>query len=106
MSRSKLSNLRLEDVPEFRKGAEEFAKELSKCPACAIRLALELVDSKDPEDKQLLKDLLTGLGRKLMELEAEQRSSHTTLKDFPLIEGWLRGEVGLGIIAKLFRGRE
>ena len=106
MSEGRQKSIKPMGLHEFSEGAREFVEELSKCPVCAIKLALELADSNDPEDKQLLKDLIVKLGRKVMELEESYRTSHSVLDNFPLIEGLLRGEMGLGIIAKLFRGGE
>lgn len=101
MSKDRQKLVKPTDLQEFREGAREFVEELSRCPACAIKLALELVDSESLEEKQLLKDLIARLGEKLMELEAGQRSVHAAFRSFPLIEGWLKGEIGLGLIAKL-----
>jgi len=55
MSRDKLSDAGIERLPEFREGAKEFMEDVSDCPACALKLALELVESDNPEDRQLLK---------------------------------------------------
>jgi len=103
MSESRQKPIKPMNLHEFREGAREFVKELSKCPQCAIKLALELANSNGPEDRQLLKNLLVELSRKIMELEESYRASHSVLDSFPLIGGVLRGEIGLGIIAKLFR---
>jgi len=102
MSRDKLSDAGIERLPEFREGAKEFMEDVSDCPACALKLALELVESDNPEDRQLLKNLLIKLGKKIIKHEESHKSSLYERGYFPLIEAWLKGEIGLGIIAKLF----
>jgi len=102
MSRDKLSDAGIERLPEFREGAKEFMEGVSDCPACALKLALELVESDNPEDRQLLKNLLIKLGKKIIKHEESHKSSLYERGYFPLIEAWLKGEIGLGIIAKLF----
>jgi len=102
MSRDKLSDAKVERLPEFREGAKEFMEDVSDCPACALKLALELVESDNPEDRQLLKGLLIKLGKRIIKPDEGHKSSLHEGGYFPLIEAWLRGEIGLGIIAKLF----
>jgi len=106
MSGNKLSDARVERLPEFREGAKEFIEDVSDCPACALKLALELVESDNPEDRQLLKGLLIKLGKSIIKLDEGHKSSLHERSYFPLIEAWLKGEVGLGIIAKLFGGKQ
>jgi len=103
MSRDKLSNAGVERLPEFREGAKEFMEDVSDCPVCALKLALELVESDNPEDRQLLKGLLIKLGKRIIKPDESYKSLSYEKGYFPLIEAWLRGEIGLGIIAKLFR---
>jgi hypothetical protein len=96
---------RLEELPEFKRGEEEFIEAISECPACSVKLALELVDSEDPNDKAILKKILAGLGETLLKME-DRRHSKPILglvdeKRLPILSGWLRGEVGLGIVAKI-----
>ncbi|RLF09634.1 MAG: hypothetical protein DRJ69_04325 [Thermoprotei archaeon] len=60
------------------------------------------MESDNPEDRQLLKNLLIKLGKKIIKHEESHKSSLYERGYFPLIEAWLKGEIGLGIIAKLF----
>jgi len=99
MSGSK--EIKLDGLPEFREGAQEFIKELSRCPTCAITLALELADSNDPQERFLLKEVLLELGRMMAEVEAREIRYMPSGRRLPLLEGWIRGEVGLGIVASL-----
>ena len=95
--RNKLS-ISLEDLPGFREGSIEFAKTLSSCPSCAIKLALELADSNSVEDRQILKQVLIELAKNLPQKTSEKEYLS---RRFPFIEAWLKGEIGLGLIAKL-----
>jgi len=106
MSRDKLSDVRVEWLPEFREGAKGFMEDVSECPACALKLALELVESDNPEDRQLLKGLLIKLGKRIIKPDDSYKSLLYEKCHFPLIEAWLKGEIGLGIIAKLFGGKQ
>jgi hypothetical protein len=96
---------RLEELPEFKEGEEEFIEAIDECPACSVKLALELVDSEDPNDKAVLKKVLAGLGETLLKMENKKHSKPILRlvdeKRFPILSGWLRGEVGLGIVAKI-----
>ena len=97
--------VKLGELPEFKKGEEEFIEAISECPACSVKMALELVDSEDPDDKAVLKKILSGLGETLLKMENRRRSKPILRlideKRFPILSGWLRGEVGLGIVARL-----
>ncbi|MEM2294137.1 MAG: hypothetical protein QXX41_12765 [Nitrososphaerota archaeon] len=85
--------LDIEKLPEFRNGLREFVEAVSECPQCSLKLALELVDSSDPEDKALLKEVLVGLGKALV--KHEEYRAPSIIERFPIIAGWLRGEIGL-----------
>ena len=65
---------RLEELPELKRGEEEFIEAIIKCPACSVKLALELGGSEDPNDKALLKKILAGLGEKLLKIENKKHS--------------------------------
>ena len=106
MNRNKPNDIKVEGLPEFREGAKEFMEGVSDCPACALKLALELVESDNPEDRQLLKGLLIKLGKRIIKPDKSYKSLSYEKGHFPLIEAWLKGEIGLGIIAKLFGGKE
>jgi len=97
----------LSRLQEFREGAREFIEAVSECPICSIKLALELTDSDNPYDKILLKRILIGLGETLLEQQQDSRFilSIFNEKRFPLIRGWLKGEIGLGL-GKLIGGRK
>jgi len=92
--------VKLEELPEFREGEEEFIEALSQCPACSLKLALELADSQDQNDREMLKKLLTGLGKHLLKQDESKRL-------FPImtawVRDWLRGEAGLGILSRILR---
>jgi hypothetical protein len=94
----KKPSVSLVDLPEFREGSIEFAKTLSGCPSCAIKLALELADSNSIEDRQILKKVLMELAKNLSQKTSEREYLS---REFPFIEAWLKGEIGLGFIAKL-----
>lgn len=100
---------RLKNFSEFSVGAREFLESLSECPECAIKLALELVDSNDEEERKALKEVLINLGRAIIK-QRDRREDYgsraSSFPRFPLIDAWLRGEIGLGLIAKLLQGRE
>ncbi|MEM0506618.1 MAG: hypothetical protein QXW58_05125 [Thermosphaera sp.] len=83
----------IERLPEFMDGLKEFVEAISKCPQCSVKLALELVDSSNPEDKIVLKKILIGLGKALV--EQEEHRAPSIINRFPIITGWLRGEIGL-----------
>jgi len=95
--------VKLEELPEFREGEEEFIEALSQCPACSLKLALELLDSQDQNDREMLKKLLTGLGKHLLKQERQLESKGL----FPImtawISDWLRGEAGLGIFPRILK---
>ncbi|MEM1944818.1 MAG: hypothetical protein QXF26_05765 [Candidatus Bathyarchaeia archaeon] len=88
---------------DFKQGQREFIDSLAHCPSCLIKMALELVDSTDQENRELLRHVLVRLSEQ--ESVKEQRNdeeavliSRTPFKDltegrpmlFPLVRTKLR----------------
>lgn len=101
--------IKIQDMVKFSEGFKEFVESISKCPECAVRLGLELLEQDTPnyeEERKILRQILVNLGKTLVkkrEYEETQKISTKGYTRLPIIDAWIRGEVGLGIIAKLIQ---
>jgi hypothetical protein len=97
------SIVNLEEIPEFKEGAEEFVEAMSECPACSIKLALELVDSDDPQDRKALKKILISLGQTLLNRENKPEFRLIDEERFPILAGLLSRGIILPRLAERLR---